>query len=135
MSDFRVGSGPFFDRGIDLVTTIAQQSVPTLPGQHELSPAGDAQLPGLDMLLSAPSMDSFLDDAIRPDIENRDALTPTRFRQTLDSTLDSIRQAASELHLSDPEGEKVLNRAGRLLAEEVNLRDLLQMYRSALYAG
>ena len=86
-------------------------------------------------MLAQPNTDSFLDDAICPQLEDRDLLLPGKFRQVLESTLGTLTQAAQDHHSANPDSAKALNRAVRLLNEEVGLRDLLQMYRSALYQG
>ena len=135
MSDFRVGSGLFFDRGIDKITFRGYESTEGLPDQRQLTPADQTHRPQLDQLLHMPNMESFLEEAIRPEFDDRDLLAPGNFRQAMDNALTNIRQAADERQSADPDGAKVLNRAGRLLNEEVNLRDLLQMYRSVLFQG
>lgn len=135
MSDFRVGSGPFFERGIDKITFKGTEVAQGLPDQRELTPADQALRPQLEQLLHQPNMESFLEDAIRPEFDDRDLLTPGNFRQAMDGALATFREAADKLQSGDPDAAKVLNRAGRLLGEEVNLRDLLQMYRSVLFQG
>ena len=135
MSDFRIGSGPFFDRGIDKITFKGQEAQQGLPEQRELTPADHAQRPMLDQLLAANNLESLLEAAIRPDFDDRDLLMPGKFKQAMDSSLASLRQAAEERLAGDPGAARTLNRAARLLGEEVNLRDLLQMYRSVLLQG
>ncbi|HZY20500.1 MAG TPA: hypothetical protein VFE82_18670 [Ramlibacter sp.] len=135
MSDFRIGSGPFFDRGIDSITFRGSEGSQGLPGQQELVPAEQGQRPQLEQLLAMPNLDAFLEDAIRPEIGDRELLMPQRFRQTLDSALASLRDEAERLQASDPESARVLGRASRVIAEEQGLRDLVQMYRSVLYQG
>ena len=135
MSDFRIGTGPFFDRGIDSITYKGSEAVPGLPDQLELAPAEAGQRPQLEQLLAMPNLDAFLDEAIRPEIEDRELLMPQRFRQALDGALSTIRENAEGLQSTDPDTARVLNRASRLLHEEVGLRDLLQMYRSVLFQG
>ncbi|MEO5671743.1 MAG: hypothetical protein ABIR26_13700 [Ramlibacter sp.] len=135
MPDFPIGSGPFFDRGIDSITFKGLDVAQGMPGQHELAPAEQGQRPQLERLLSAFNLESFLDDAIRPAIEDRDVLMPHKFRRALDGALEAIRGKGRELSASDPQAAKVLERAGRVLEEEVSLRDLLQMFRSVLYQG
>lgn len=135
MSDFRIGSGPFFDRGIDSITFKSGEAVQGLPPPHELTPADHAERPRLEQLLALPGMDAFLEDAIRPDLDNRDLLLPTHFRQALDGARGAFAQVAKERQESDPDAARVLNRATRLLGEEASLRDLLAMYRSVLFQG
>lgn len=135
MADFRIGSGPFFDRGIDDVVFKGSESAQGLPDQRQLTPAERTEGQALEQLLARPDFDSFLDDSIRPTLQDRDLLLPTQFRNALEGTLSALTDAATTAAVVEPEDGKVLNRAVRLLNEEVNLRDLLQMYRSALYQG
>ena len=51
----------------------------------------------------------------------------------LQSALDGLGAAAEQT--SNQEDSRVLNRALRLLKDEAGLRDLVTMYRSALYQG
>jgi type III secretion protein X len=53
----------------------------------------------------------------------------------MESTRSLLGHAAQERQSTDPDAAKALNRAVRLLNEEVALRDLLAMYRSVLYQG
>lgn len=135
MSDFRIGTGAFFERGIDSITFKGGEAAQGLPDQRELTPADHAERPQLDQLLAMPNLDDYLDQSIRPDLENRDLLLPTRFRQVMDGALATLEKEALGAQAGDPDTAKVLNRAVRLLNEENALRDLLQMYRSVLYQG
>jgi type III secretion protein X len=135
MSDFRIGAGPFFDRGIDSVTYKGGEAIQGLPDQHELTPADHAQRPQLEVLLAQPNTDSFLEESIRPELNDRELLLPGKFRQTMDGALITLRDAVQERQASNPDSAKEINRAVRLLNDEVGMRDLLQMYRSALYQG
>lgn len=131
-----------FDRGIDRITYARKgPDASVLPDREEAAPPDLGTRPQLESLLVRPTLDDSLGDAIRPRIENRDLLTPSRFRQTLDSTLSALKTAAEQMQPPGgrksalPEEVRVLNRAVRLLSEESGLRDLVQMYRSALYEG
>lgn len=135
MSDFRIGSGPFFDRGIDNIVFKGGEAMQGLPLQHELTPAEHAGRPQLEQLLALPNTDTFLEDSIRPELDNRDLLLPTHFRRALDGARGAMAQAAQDRQDSDPAGAKVLNRAVRLLGDEAGLHDLIAMYRSVLYQG
>jgi type III secretion protein X len=135
LSDFRVGSGAFFDKGIDSITFKSGDAVQGLPDQRELTPADHGERPQLDQLLAMPNLDDFLDQATRPELQNRDLLLPGKFRQAMESTLTTLQQAVGTAQASDPDSAKVLNRAVRLLNDEMSMRDLLQMYRSVLYQG
>jgi type III secretion protein X len=135
MNDLRIGGGVYFERGIDSITFKSGELAQGLPDPRELTPTDNTQRPQLESLLSQPSTDSFLEESIRPELDDRDLLLPVKFRQAMDSALDTLREAAQERQADNPESARQLNRAVRLLNEEVGLRDLLQMYRSALYQG
>jgi type III secretion protein X len=135
MSDMRIGSAAFFDKGIDSVTYKSGELAQPMPDQQLLTPAERAERPQLETLLAQPNTDSFLDDSICPQLDDRELLLPGKFRQVLESTLSTLTQAAQNHQSANADSTKALNRAVRLLNEEVGLRDLLQMYRSALYQG
>lgn len=86
-------------------------------------------------MLSRPTLDDALDAAVRPLLENRDLLMPSRFGQALQSALQHLTDAAERTQDASTDQARTLNRAVRLLKEETGLRDLVQMYRSALYQG
>ncbi len=134
MSDIRISSNLVFDRGIESITHAQQQTASTLPERGDASPPDIGVRGQLDLLLQKPSMDDRLDAGLRPPLEHRDLLLPGRFREALGAAIQCLRQAAD----NGPEASdqpRVLNRAARLLSEESNLRELVQMYRSTLYQG
>lgn len=139
MNDLRIGTGAFFDRGIDSITFKAGDTATgalSLASQKDLPPSDQISRPQLEQLLAMPNLESFLEDAIRPELADRELLMPGKFRQTMESTLNHLQQAGTEHQGSgDAEGAKVIHRASRLLTEEAGLRELVQMYRSALYQG
>lgn len=135
MSDLRVGGGAYFDRGIDSITHTQGQAGASLPDKMALPPGEHLQRPQLDQLLALPNLESFLEAQTRPELANRDLLMPTRFNQVLGAVTQTIGEAAQHEQPDNPDAQKVLNRASRLLAEESGLRDLLQMYRSVLFQG
>ncbi len=135
MTDMRI-SGLVFDRGIDSITYAQQDAQPTLPERGESAPPDVGARAQLAALLDRPSIEDFLDSSTRPQIANRDLLVPARFRERLDSALQQLRDVAAQRQPADGDDElRILNRATRLLSEEVGLRDLVQMYRSTLYQG
>lgn len=135
VSDLRIGKGLFFERGIEKITFDGLDVIRGLPDKRELQPAEDARRPMLDQLLAMHNLESFLEETIRPDFMDRDLLTPVRFRQVMEDTRAGFVAAAGKRAAADPQAVRALERAGRLLGEEVNLRELLQMYRSALLQG
>lgn len=134
MSDLQIHASLAFDRGIDSITHARKERASSMPERSD-APAPDVGARAqLDLLLHKPSLDHRLDAALRPPIENRTLLLPGRFQQALGNALQHLRRAAQE----GPEASeqtRILNRAVRLLNEESQLRDLVQMYRSALYQG
>ena len=135
MTDMRI-SGLVFDRGIDSITYAQQDAQPTLPERGESAPPDVGARAQLSALLDRPSIDDFLESSTRPQIANRDLLVPARFRERLDNALQQLRDVAAQRQPAGGGDElRILNRATRLLSEEVGLRDLVQMYRSALYQG
>ncbi len=135
MTDMRI-SGLVFDRGIDSITYAQQDAQPTLPERGESAPPDVGARAQLSALLDRPSIDDFLESSARPQIANRDLLVPARFRERLDNALQQLRDVAAQRQPAGGDDElRILNRATRLLSEEVGLRDLVQMYRSALYQG
>ncbi|MBS1196621.1 MAG: hypothetical protein H6R18_406 [Proteobacteria bacterium] len=135
MSDVRIGSGNYFNTGLVGISYVGVTETQGLPEQQELAPADHAQRPQLDQLLAMPNIESFLEESVRPELEDSDMLTPGKFHQVMESVRTFIGQSVEAMQGNDPEGAKILNRASRLLNEEGDLRALLQMYRTALQQG
>lgn len=135
MSDLRVGGGAYFDRGIDSITHTQGQAGASLPDKMALPPGEHLQRPQLDQLLAVHNLESFLDEQTRPVISNPNMLTPNGLLDFLKGVGTTVANRAAQADPEDPEAQKVLNRASRLLAEESELRDLLKMYQSVLYQG
>lgn len=137
MSDIKLGPSLAFDRGIDQITYVRKNDAQALPQREEGMPADLAMRPEVETLLSQPSLDSDLEAALSPRLQHRELLSPQQFRQELESVQQHIRQIAQRLESMPDRTEdlRALNRATRLLNEECNLRDLVQMYRSVLYQG
>ena len=133
MADIRLPS-LVLDRGIETITYARQQNDAPMPERSQALPPEIGVRAQLDQLLQKPSMDSRLDQALRPLIANRDLLLAARFRETLRKLLAQLRKAAGSA-TKGSERARVLNRAVRLLSDELDLRELEQMYRSALYQG
>lgn len=134
MSDIRISSNLVFDRGIESITHAQQQAASALPERGDAAPPDIGVRGQLDLLLQKPSMDDRLDAGLRPPVEHRDLLLPGRFQDALGGAMQQLRQAAQNAPEASDQS-RVLNRAARLLGEESNLRELVQMYRSALYQG
>ncbi|THF57284.1 type III secretion apparatus assembly protein SctX [Pseudothauera rhizosphaerae] len=122
-----------FDRGIDRIIRNDQTSVP-LPQAGQLAPSDAISRPELEKLLALPNLGDFLSETLKPDIDNKDLLTPQGFQRALQDALTELRQRAEDGSV-DADTAKLLGKAARVLSEEANLRDLLNMYRSVLYQG
>lgn len=133
MSDIRFNS-LVFDRGIESITHARPEAATTMPESGDAPPPDVGARAQLDGLLQEHSMDDRLDEALRPRLENRALLAPARFHAALGAVQLLLRQTAQE-RADDSTEARVLNRAVRLLVEESSLRELVQMYRSALYQG
>lgn len=135
MSDMRI-SGFAFDRGLAGISYAGREAAGQhLPERQELTPPADGVKAQLAQLLDTPNTDRYLDNQLRPTLANRDLLLPGKFAQALQATLDGLSAAAEQSQDRNPEDARALNRAVRLLKDEAGLRDLVAMYRSALYQG
>ena len=122
-----------FDYGIDTIVYARkdEQAARSLPERRNLTPTDGPIRAQLSQLFEKPNIGSVLENALRPDIGNRDLLMPSQFAEALRETLKGLAHIAE----SGSGDSRVLNRAVRVLKEETNLRDLVAMYRSALYQG
>lgn len=143
MLDIRRDKPGFFSQGIESISHAPATKAFSLPASTNAPLANAGERSHLEALLQKPSMDSRLDAALRPPLENRDLLLPGKFRAALAQARELVRQAASQPRRERrkagdaPASEEshVLNRAARLLDEDAADRDLGQMYRSTLYQG
>lgn len=130
------GRTVFFDRGIDsIVGTPDAPELLYLPDAQDLAPAALARTTALDELLGARNLDSLLEAASRPDVAGRELLSPQNFRAAMESVAAHFLRTADARRYANPRVGRLLDNAGRLLAEEGELRDLLQYYRNALLQG
>lgn len=143
MLDIRRDKPGFFSQGIESISHAPAAKAFSLPASTNAPLSDNVGRSQLEALLQKPSMDSRLDAALRPPLENRDLLLPGKFRAALGVARELVRQAASrqprDRRKADDapatEESRVLNRAARLLDEDAAARDLGQMYRSTLYQG
>lgn len=134
MADIRLGQTLFFDRGIDTITAEPRDASRTLPEMRKLLPP-ETKLAHLERLLNQPTLASYIEQSIAPQIRDRTLLMPHVFRATLQATLKELRKEIERN--KDPRSRRgrVLSRARRVLDEEEELRELAQMYASTLYQG
>lgn len=123
--------GITFDRGIDRVITQTDAPQGHLPTNGRLAPSDGRVMPKLEQLLAAPNIGNRLAAELAPRMEDRDMLLPDQFHRTLHAAQDRL---ASESR-NHPEHKALFREAQNVLKEERDLRDLVDMYRSALFKG
>lgn len=128
-------SAPFFDKGIDSITFKGTEAAASLPDLYDLAPAELARQPLTDQLLSAYTFNDFLEDTLRPDVNDPELLKPQNFQQTIGELRGYLDTQARARETSDPDTAKILRRVARLLNDEIDLRELLRANRAALYQG
>jgi hypothetical protein len=117
------------DRGIDdIVLADTPDSLPT--HSSRLAPAQVGRQAELDRLMASPALNDVLRDMIAADVDPQ-LLTPGGYRDALQRTIARLRDAARR----DSAGREVLNAAADILAAEVDLHELLAMYRRVLFQG
>ncbi|MEC4720740.1 hypothetical protein RY831_16370 [Noviherbaspirillum sp. CPCC 100848] len=118
------------DRGIDRVVYNTTDQ-PNLPDNQLLEPA-EANSTDLERLLTPASLGDALEETIaKPVITHKNITLPAQFKEVFSSARQTLQDAAA----GQPDHEKILKRAARLLGEEEANLDLLQMYRTGLYQG
>lgn len=136
MADVRIGSRRFFERGIDEVVDGPETAgVPTLPDAQELAPSALARYAALSDLLEAQNLESMLESWVRPELASRELLAPQRFRAAMESVLAQFARTAKQRRRANPRLGRLLDDATALLEDEMELRDLLRLYRNALLQG
>lgn len=120
------------DRGLESVTRSSRPEMP-LPDATHLPPAEQLNRPEIDRVLHQPNLQDFLANQLKPEIPDRQLLTPQRFERTLRQAAQSMRELSSTDNGRAP--APVVAKAARALNEEANLRELLNMYRSTLFQG
>lgn len=127
----RLTNSPFpLEHGIDRVLHATEERVE--PGRNaEVSPAQSPLKPRLEQLYALPNLDDYMAAELSPKISDPSLLLPNRFNGALAQAVLTLRAAAAH----DTRNERSLGRAARLLADQVALGDLVQMYRSALIKG
>ncbi|MFY0478490.1 type III secretion apparatus assembly protein SctX [Achromobacter marplatensis] len=132
MPDLSFNNSLSLDMGLSGISYQSRQNVKqSLPERREIAPAEESVKNHLETLLSTPNLSNYVTAQLRPVLSNNDMLTPARFASELNRAcafLDTAKQ-------SNPRDATVLQRAARTLREEAGLRDLVTMYRSALYQG
>ena len=120
------------DQGIvKILRGPVQRSEERSAGSNNYSPAYTPTRQRLDQLYAMPNLDDYLIEEMAPLVNEGSLLLPHRFVAELAAARDLLRR---ELE-SKKRSERVLKRAIDLLSDQMELRDLLQSYLSALYKG
>lgn len=123
--------GVSFDRGIDRIIAADEQPRGELPSDGRLAPGEARAQPRLDQILHASTLADALRDELAPRLDDRGILMPDRFNRELSSALASLEAAQK----AQPEHAAAFREARAVLREEQELRDLIDMYRNALFKG
>jgi hypothetical protein len=117
------------DRGIDDITRADLPDL--LPSDaSRLAPAQVAIQAQLARILSTPSLNDVLDAMLAADVDPQ-LLTPGGYRDALHRAAGRLRDAARK----DAAARESLNAAADVMTEEIDLHELLAMYRRVLYQG
>jgi hypothetical protein len=117
------------DRGLD---NIVLADVPdSLPGDtSRLAPSHFGNPAQLSRLLATPALNDILASMIAAEVDPH-LLTPAGYRDALARIIPRLRMAAG----SDPMAREVFNAAAAIMNAEVDMHELLAMYRRVLYQG
>jgi type III secretion protein X len=128
----RVRDTPFpMDHGIEKILHADEGRLVDTGPSAEISPAFSPTKPRLEQLFALPNLEDYLAAQLAPSINDPSLLLPHRFNNALRISLDSLYAASEE----DPRNARILRRAMALMRDQVSLRELVQMYRSALLKG
>ena len=121
------------ERGIEGVSHLPRDKTDKAlwPDRRSLPPPSQEVKAKLAELLNTPDTSRYLHTTIQPIVSNPALLLPATFHATLAKALKDLRNTPT----TKEDGKRTINRAIRLLSEEIGLRELANMYRSALYQG
>jgi type III secretion protein X len=118
------------DSGIDKILHLDDERIDTGP-VAELSPAFSPTKPRLEQLYAQPNLEDYIAAELAPEMYEAGLLMPNRFGRALRDGEDELTAEEEK----DPRNARILRAARRLMSDQVALRDLVQMYRSALLKG
>lgn len=95
----------------------------------DLFPADEHVQVHLDRILHAESLESGLVQALKPNLPNKEILTPGRFN----TLLGEAASALQEMHDASP--DPALKQAVELLQADRENKDMLNLYRGLLHQG
>lgn len=120
-----------FDSGIERVIAHDELRPAGLPASQRALPGEAVVAQRLNEVLYPPSIEQALAEALRPDVQDREVLTPGGYRQALDDSAAQLRAAAGAA--ADPADRAALEAGLAILREDAGLRDLLATYRNLLH--
>ncbi len=120
-----------FDTGIEQIVVQNDPRPASLPESGRALP-GDGQIARLlDQVLSPSTIDQLLIESFRPEITERDLLSPPGYEAARDNAGPALRDALATL--PDSQDREAVEEALKLLADDKSLRDLLNTYRNLLH--
>lgn len=121
------------ERGIESISHLSRETdhQDLWPERGALPPPSRGVKAHLAELLNPPDTTQYLNATLQPAVSNPELLMPAKYHATLARALQDLRAVV------DPnrENHRIVNRAIRVLSEEIGLRELASLYRSALYQG
>jgi len=117
-----------FDVGLENIARIDNEPA-RLPAQRETKLTGGKVPRRVEELFQDQSLDTAMQQFAAPHLSDPSVLMPVRFEHL-------IREGAQQLEeMARNGGKPALQRAGQVLDDEMQLRNLLANYRSALVQG
>jgi hypothetical protein len=127
----RINSPIRFDAGIEQILIQSDPRPSTLPDGSRPVP-GEGQITRLlDEVLSPPSVEQALVESLRPEIGNREMLSPSGYQAARDFCVADLQRSLSSATTQEERG--AIERAIHLLSDDNSLRELLDRYRSVLH--
>lgn len=120
-----------FDRGIDLIVDHDVSTPVSLPEKTGFMP-GDTQIrEELPEILLPPTVEQSVLDSVRPEVKDRNLLTPVGFRDAHDVTQVDLKERQLKFPRGTKEHEK-LDKLLDFLDEKQDLNELLNRLRTLL---
>ncbi len=127
MSDNDIGNIRF-DVGLENIARLDDEPA-LLPAQRDAKLTGGKVQQRVDELFKDDSLDGAMRRFATPHLSDPTVLMPVRFEHLIREGAQSLQEMARD------SGKPALQRAGKVLDEEMHLRNLLASYRSALVQG
>ncbi|MEM1305691.1 MAG: hypothetical protein AAGG46_12385 [Planctomycetota bacterium] len=132
-----VGRGLSFDAGIEQILTRNDTQSLNLPKESQTLPGDGLFEQRLTEVLTPPSVEQELIESFRPEITNRDVLTPVGYQSALKSSRGKLEQLAKRL-AAEPDQSAVrdaVRKAVERLDDELVRHDLISTYRNLLVSA